>query len=283
MKLSVSNIAWPEPLDRKAFSLLRQRGISALELAPTRIWPQWEGATATAARRYRDHLAGEGFAVSSLQSILFGKPACTLFSSAASREDTLEHLKLCAELAAALGAESLVFGAPGNRKRGDLPELEARAVAIDFFHSAAEIFEAHYVYLCLEANPRQYGCDFLCASGEAATVVESVNSPGIRLHLDTACMTLSGEDMESAIRRNRAYLRHFHVSEPHLGSFSVPQVDHAAAAEALANQEYPHWVTLEMRTSESAIDELETAVRYLAQVYQASSTEQLLEAKCTPQ
>jgi len=38
MNLSVSNIAWSAEEDESVYSLLRELGVSRLEIAPTRLW-----------------------------------------------------------------------------------------------------------------------------------------------------------------------------------------------------------------------------------------------------
>lgn len=39
MKLAVSNIAWSGSEDEAALDMLLEEGIRAIEIAPTRIWP----------------------------------------------------------------------------------------------------------------------------------------------------------------------------------------------------------------------------------------------------
>ena len=57
-RLAVSNIAWPAEDDPAAYGILRDAGVRGLEIAPTRIWPGWEGAVPAAARRLRRELEG---------------------------------------------------------------------------------------------------------------------------------------------------------------------------------------------------------------------------------
>ena len=40
MKLSISNIAWTKEQDEQVYSRMREYGYSALEIAPTRIFPE---------------------------------------------------------------------------------------------------------------------------------------------------------------------------------------------------------------------------------------------------
>jgi D-psicose/D-tagatose/L-ribulose 3-epimerase len=267
VKLAVSNIAWSSPFEAEATAALRTLGVRALELAPTRPWPDWTGASVENAAILREMYSARGFSIPSLQAILFGKPQCKLFGADSERASLLEHLRLCADLAAALGAHSLVFGAPKNRDLNGLAPGKAFDSARETFAEVAGYYHSKGVCLCLEANPPQYGCTFITNSREASRLVRAVDSAGFRLHLDTACLFLAGEDIPSAIEANHEILQHFHASEPNLGTFHAPLIDHAGAARALRSIGYSSWISLEMREAEQPVAALEEAVRFVAATY----------------
>lgn len=267
MNLAVSNIAWSPQLEEEALAVLRLDRIGTIEVAPTRLWPDWNSASPQAGADARRNLAGRGFSVPALQAILFGKPDHCLFGSENQRLSLLRHLRMCADLAQSLGAHSLVFGAPKNRELNGINPEMAFAMAREFFTEVAAYYERREVCLCLEANPPQYGCQFLTTAAEAARMVRAVNRPGLRLHLDTACMHLAGEDLPAMVRAHCDVLRHFHVSEPFLGSFDNPVIDHARVAEALRSAGYRAWVSLEMRETEPPLTNLATAAGFLVRTY----------------
>jgi D-psicose/D-tagatose/L-ribulose 3-epimerase len=268
VKLAVSNIAWPAAADQEALGILRESCIRGIEIAPTRLWPDWKDASLEAACDARAQCSAMGLSVAALQAILFAKPEYKLFGTTAEREGLVHHLRFCAELAGTLGARSLVFGAPKNRELNGLSADTAFEMAFECFAAVAPDYERHGVCLCLEANPPQYGCQFLTDSAQAAQMVRKVNSPGLRLHLDTACMFLAGEDLPAAVRSNFDLVSHFHVSEPFLASMDAPVVDHARIAGLLRELKFSGWVSLEMR--EPAAEPLPTlrrAVEFLARTY----------------
>jgi D-psicose/D-tagatose/L-ribulose 3-epimerase len=268
MKLSVSNIAWPIELDSFALEFIAAQGIRAIEVAPTRVWPHWQGISTASVREFRSQLESGGLKVSSLQSIFFHKPELQLFGSDEGRRAMYEHLCCCADLAVDLGAACLVFGAPRNRDRGERSESEAFAVASDFFSKVAEYYLQRSVALVFEANPVDYGCNFATESKTAAALVRAVNSPGFRLHLDIACMQLAGEsDPVRAIAQNIDILGHFHASEPNLGQFAAPATAHILAAQALNDGNYQSWVALEMRAGDPPLPALQQAIRYFEKTY----------------
>jgi sugar phosphate isomerase/epimerase len=183
--------------------------------------------------------------VVALQALLFGKPGLTLFGSAAARQATLEYLRGLIGQAARLGARALVFGSPGNRKRGGLGREAAKEVAVPFFRALGEAAQAHGVCFCIEPNPKDYGCDFVTTVAEAIDLVDAVGSEGFGVHLDTGGMTLAGEtkaEVTAAVSR----CRHFHVSTPYLAGVPGGGVDHAGFADALREGGYRGWVSIEM-------------------------------------
>jgi sugar phosphate isomerase/epimerase len=267
MKLAVSNIAWPSEMDEPVLAALESAGVTGVEAAPTRWWPEWKGVSAEAAKVYRQRFEARGFQIPALQAILFARPEDKLFGTDLQREGLVNHLRMCADLASALGARSLVFGAPKNRELNGIPEDKGFDMAREVFASVGKHYADRSVCLCLEANPTQYACQFMTNSLVAGKLVKAVDSPGVGLHLDTACMHLAGENIAESIERNFDVLRHFHASEPFLGSFDAPVVDHATAAGMLSKLGYKGWVSLEMRETNPPLEGVKRAISFLANTY----------------
>jgi len=123
----------------------------------------------------------------------------------------------------------------------------------------------------MEANPPEYGADFVTTAAEAVELVRAVNHPDFRLHLDTGCMTLAHDPIAEMFDAAFPLLRHFHVSEPNLDPPGTSgKVDHPAFAAELKRRGYPHWVSLEMREPNPfTLDRLAAAVRRFKEWYAA--------------
>jgi sugar phosphate isomerase/epimerase len=245
MRLAVSNIAWPAGADAEAGALLREQGAGGVELALTKVWPEPLEVPAAEVARCRRWWEARGLPVVALQALLFGKPQLTIFGTPGVRQATLEYLKALIGQAARLGARALVFGSPGNRKRGDLDGAAAREVAVPFFRALGEAARAHGVAFCIEPNPKDYGCDFVTTVAEAIDLADAVGSAGFGVHLDTGGMTLAG-DAAAQVVAAAGRCRHFHVSTPFLAGVPGGGVDHAAFAGALQTQGYRGWLSIEM-------------------------------------
>jgi D-psicose/D-tagatose/L-ribulose 3-epimerase len=266
-KLAISNIAWEKQDEAEIFSILKKHNVSGIEIAPTKLWPNWEGATSEAAKNYAKMLANEGFTIPSLQALLFGKPELLVFGDANAQNALIQHISYVAELAAALGAKILVFGSPKNRDRGMLSKEDAFTQAITIFNRLGEECAKQDVILCIEPNPPQYGCNFITNVVEAIKLVKAVDSNGFGLHLDAAGMQLAGDDGAVEIGKAGALIKHFHASEPELGTFENPQVNHKALADALAKIQYSNWISIEMRTAADAKNAVATACAKVQSFY----------------
>ncbi len=266
--LVVSNIAWNQHDDLEVLSLLRRHGVGGIEIAPTKIWPDWSGATQKAALAYARCLQYEGFVTPSMQAILYGKPDLQIFGDEKSHHALYEHMALVADIAEALNSKVLVFGAPKNRDRGNLTEDEAFARAVPVFQRLGEICHGRGVTLGLEANPTVYGCNFITNTEESAALVQAVASPGVALHIDTGGMHMAKEDGANEICKAGTLIRHVHISEPNLGHFREHQIDHMAHAAALEASCYKSWLSIEMRAEAGhELDNLDHACRFVGDVY----------------
>lgn len=246
MRRAVSNIGWSAAEQDAVLATLPGLGFAGVEIAPTVLWPGWDGATPAAAGALRRRLADAGLAVPALQSILFGRPELTVFGAA---DGLVAHIAGVAALAGALGAGVMVFGSPRNRLRGERSPEAAMDAAVPVFRRLAAACRDAGTALGIEANPPEYGGDFLLRWTEAAELVARVGHPGVVLHLDTACTALAGDDPADAARRAR--LAHVHVSAPHLAPVDGSDgIDHAAVAAALRLAGYAGWVSVEMRRAD---------------------------------
>jgi D-psicose/D-tagatose/L-ribulose 3-epimerase len=265
MRLAVSNIAWARHDDPQVFALLRELGADGVEVAPTVVWPEWNGATTLAADAYRRRLASEGFEVPALQAILFGRPELQLFASNG-RRALFDHFVFVADLATALGAKVLVFGAPKNRRRGPLDASCTVERAADVLRRIGEICLERAVVLGLEPNPVEYGCDFVTNVTEARELVDRIAHPGVQLHLDAGAMTLTGGNIADAIASAGPFV-HYHASEPMLDQFCQPRGEHAAAGRALRAAGYDRWISIEMRRAAAELPAIRQAIAYVLKAY----------------
>ncbi|WP_375399787.1 sugar phosphate isomerase/epimerase family protein [uncultured Amnibacterium sp.] len=272
MRLAVSNIAWHPAEDEAVFDVLREQGVDAIEIAPTRSFPDPLLVTRDDAHRAAAAFADEGLEVVAFQSMLFGRGDLTIFDSSDLRGRTRQHLERFIDLAGWMGAGRLVFGSPRNRRVPDsMQSAEAFDIATDFFRALGHRASAAGTVFCIEPNPESYDCNFVTTAEQGAQLVHAVDAPGFGLHLDAAGMTLSGDDPAVSIESFGGVLRHFHASAPQLGDLEDTLVDHAAAAAGLRSVGYDGVVSIEMRSRDEGLnaDRVRAAIRLARERYAA--------------
>jgi sugar phosphate isomerase/epimerase len=189
-----------------------------------------------------------------MQALLFGRPDLELFGR--TRSQLAEYLYRVIELGAGLGARALVFGSPKSRLRGSLSLADAMASATEFFRDIGDVAAQHGVVIAIEANPPEYGCDFVTRTSEALALARAVASAGIGINGDLGGMTMSGDDPTATLESARDRLVHFHASEPNLVELGA-SANHAAAAAGLAAAKYTGWIAIEMRAKEAGSEKRE--------------------------
>ena len=152
--------------------------------------------------------------------------------------------------------------------RGPMPAYAAWELARDRFRTLGGITEAAGICIGIESVPTKYGADFLTSWTDVLRMVQEVDSPGIGVHLDNACILLEGDSIAEAIVASKPKLVHFHAAQPELGDFRVPLPNHYEAARALKAVDYDGWISVEMLQHNGGdLAKVETAVQTVKNIY----------------
>jgi sugar phosphate isomerase/epimerase len=268
MKIAISNIAWESHEEEAVAEVMQDLGIQGVEIAPTKIWRSPLSADSSEILSYRKFWESRGIQIVAMQSLLFGKPELTIFQNPENRQATFDYLSKIIQLGSNLGAKVLVFGSPKNRRVENLELKEAEEIAISFFHDLGQVAASNGMVFCIEPNPVAYSCNFVTNFQQGLDLVNQVNSNGFGLHLDAAAMTLSEENIETAIEKSIAKLCHFHISEPYLAPVGTGNVAHQLCAQTLGKQKYHGWTSIEMKAQSqdaniaNVTKALQTAIEY---------------------
>ena len=270
MKLAVSSLAWDPERDADVRQLLARRGVRGVELAPLKYWPNVTAVSSSTVAEYRAQWADAGISVVALQGILFGMPDLQLFGSPQQQAGFEAHLVAVARLAGALGAPVVVFGAPVNRRRGELSEADAVERAAPLLRRVASAMHDHGTSLCIEPNPPRYGGDFVRTIAEALELARAVDHRGFGVHLDAGALTIDAASDAEILSAARV-ARHFHVSEVDLVPVGSGTVDHVRMGQLLHRARYDSWVSIEMRPVDDA--SLITAIEVASRAYLSTGME----------
>jgi D-psicose/D-tagatose/L-ribulose 3-epimerase len=269
MKLAISNLTWEYQEDEAVKEILLDKSVTAVEIAPTKIWQNPLEAEAESVQRYRGYWNTNGVNIVALQSLLFGRGDLQIFSDVQLRKQAIEYLGKIIEIGAGLGAKAFVFGSPKNRLVGDMNYKKALEIAIEFFHQLGEKAHQYSSVFCIEPNPKDYGCNFINTTEEGIQLVKEVGHPGFGLHLDAGGMSLAHENIAKSIDQAAPYLAHFHISEPNLNMVQQGSVQHELFAQALNGIKYDKYISIEMKPglNDSNLTTVRNSLEFVQEIY----------------
>jgi sugar phosphate isomerase/epimerase len=263
MKLSISNLAWPSNTDEDVYKLMQKYDFNAIEIAPTRVFPNNPYENLDEVKEWYTRLLQEyGFTISSIQSIWFGKNE-RLFGTEDERAILLEYTKKVINFAEVIKCNNIVFGCPRNRAipPGQKIDLE---IAIDFFNQIGFYASLHNTTIGLEANPPIYNTNFINDTVEAIQLIKTVKCPNFLLNLDLGAMIINGENI-SILEKCFPLINHVHISEPELKAITTRNI-HNELATFLKKNNFSGYVSIEMRT-QAEINLIESSLKYIRDVF----------------
>ena len=252
--LSVSNIAWNKEDDDQVGQFLRDRGVSRIEVAPTKYLPKAPRCNDEQVLEIKQIWNSKGINISSIQSIFFGHENLQLVDEGQNQQLLKGFFLEWGRIGHLLGSNVMVLGGAKNRLLG---EKDLRT-AIETFHEFITQLEAEWIWdhkIAFESNPSEYGCEFITTTSESIKLVERINSPILGWNLDTACTILGGENPLLLLNSGKGLPSHVHLSAPNLAPLNHSLLEtNTAVVEELVHLHYKGIVTLEMRTTQKIQD-----------------------------
>lgn len=266
MNCSISNIAWSSSDDVEMYSFLQEKGFSALEIAPTRVFSENPYDQRTEAKKWAKNLKNDyGLSISSMQSIWFGREE-GLFSGKEERERLYHYTCRALEFAVDLDCRNVVFGCPKQRNNPNNLNLEP---FLDFLSRCGDYAREIGTVFALEANPSIYGTNVVNTTEEAFSIVEKISSPGLKVNVDLGTMLVEGESVELLLNCEN-FINHVHISEAYLEKIQK-RAEHNALKSVLEVIKYEKYVSIEMKQCDS-ISEVKEVALYIGELYGAKST-----------
>lgn len=249
MKFAISNIAWPNEKTEQMLPLLKQAGISGLEVAPTKIWPDIFKTTAEEAKAFVSSINRYGLQFVGFHALLYGQKDLSIFGTPEVKEKTLAYLRQLAKICFWCGGGVLVFGSPQGRRKGTLSNEEAEEQAIDFFRKLllpCDDWDAVFVIEPLGKSE----ADFVTSAEEALSLIQKINHHKFQGHLDAKALAEAEEINEEIFKEYSPVLRHFHVNDPGLRALDKEdKIGHRQIGRMLKSIGYQGYISLEQRTT----------------------------------
>jgi sugar phosphate isomerase/epimerase len=273
VKLAMSNLAWAPEERLGAYAHMQAAGLTGLEIAPGLFFERAadpllpDNVMSSVALT---EIGSHKLSLVSMQSLLFGVSGAALFGSEAEQAAFENGMNRAIGLAGRFQIPNLVFGSPSQRRipKGMSSE-EAAAHATEVFRRLGQRAALVGTVISLEANPAQYGTNFLNTIDEAEKFVARVAHPAVGLVLDLGETHVNGSfaTLVGRIAALAPRLNHVHVSEPHLAPAPDDRTTLTPVLAALKSAGYQRFVSIEMKRSEGG---LETVRRRIAALVAAS-------------
>lgn len=264
MKLCASNLALPAYDHAAQLPMLRELGLSGVEVAPSHTWIDPDRVTPAEVETYRRQVERAGLEVVGLHALACD-PAAGMFQGIDGRERLRDILVRRSALCRDLGGRTLVLGA---RWRHDLPDMEAWRTARDFLESTLPLVEPHGTVLCLAPLCGDQG-DFCATAKSCYILTNAVDHPSLGLHLGAAALADNDEMGHATFAAVRGRLDMFHADEPGLAvAGSTGRIDHADLRRHLAAISYFGWVSVVQRQVRGLTEEsLRRGTEFVARTY----------------
>lgn len=267
MIFAASNIAWSYADRLSAYDILRDSGLTGLEIAPGLLFEgeadPFEPSVGAVRARIAE-LDRAGLRLVSMQSLLFGVQGAELFGSPDAVERMAHALRRAVALAARIGIANLVFGSPRQRivpQGMTQADVLSRVRAV--FAPLGDLAAANGTVIAMEPNPREYGTNFMTTFLEALEIVEAVAHPAVTLNFDTGAlhMTNEFERVSQYLVEARDHISHVHVSSAFLGPAPAAASEAATLISALVRIGYERAVSIEMKAdTEGGLEALAACV-----------------------
>jgi len=225
----------------------REAGYSGIEIAPFtlgklagEVSELERSALREAAKRAEIEIAGLHWVLAQTTGLHVNSP------DKSTRDRTAAYLIDLANLCADLGGTVMIFGSPKQRCVSEgVTRDEAWDYARETFHGIVPTLDDRGVTLCLEPLAPEE-TNFINTAGEAARMIEEIDSPNFQLLLDVKAMSSESKPIAQIIRENRSILKHFHANDANLRGPGFGNTDFVPIAAALREIDYMGWVSVEV-------------------------------------
>ena len=247
MRFGLNTFLYASPFTNESVSMfkkLKKWGFDTVEIAiedPSHVDPAVLKAAAAKA----------GLAIGSICAAM--GPGRDFRGSAADQKNAQKYLTALVDQAAAMGCPRIigplysVVGLIGSHD--DKTKAAHFKLVVKNLKQLAKHAEKKGVLLCVEPLNR-FETDFLNTCDQGLRLVKAINSPAVKLHLDTFHMNIEEKNQAAAILKAGKHLGHFHACGTDRGTPGGDSLDWKPIVAALKKIGYKQDVVIESFTTD---------------------------------
>ena len=227
---------------------LKKAGYQGIEIAPFTLAPDPLDVTPGQRREYSRIIEEEGLQFAGLHWLMVSPKGLHVTTpDKALRDRSWNHIRNLIDLCADLGDNGvMVFGSPQQRSTtGGLNREQATRNYIEGLASVASHAEERGVTILVEALPAAQS-DVVQSLAEAVSIVQEINSPGVRTMFDTHNAVDEKEPHPVLVERYFEFIRHVHVNEMDGRHPGTADYKFGPLLATLVRLGYQYWVSLEV-------------------------------------
>jgi sugar phosphate isomerase/epimerase len=159
---------------------------------------------------------------------------------------TFDYARHLTDVCKGMGGNIMVWGSPLQRSlEPSWDRTEAEARFIGFFQRLSPHLAAAGVTIAFEfLGPQE--TNFINTAAETIRLLEHIDSPNVRLHLDIKAMSSDGKPITEIVRNSLPWTAHFHANDPNLRGPGMGEIDFPPIARVLEEGNYHGWVSVEV-------------------------------------
>jgi len=238
MKIAANTWIWISPFSPKIIKKVKALGFDGIEIPV-------ENPAGMNTTLIKKALQSHGLSCSSISATL--SPGRDLISPDGKvRENTKKYIMRCIEIARDLDSEIVqgpMYSTTGKLETR-LPREKEWKYCIKGLRELGRFAEDYEVYLTIEPLNR-FKSYFINTTEDVVKIIKEVNSPNVKINLDTFHMNIEEKSISKAISLAGELLYHVHVIENDRGAVGTGSINWKEFRDALLEIDYTHWLAIE--------------------------------------
>ncbi|MCM8806970.1 MAG: sugar phosphate isomerase/epimerase [Candidatus Omnitrophica bacterium] len=247
MKIGICNEIFKDWNFERVFNYIKSIGYEGLEIAPFTISDDVRIIPEDQIKEIKSISEKTGIKIIGTHWLLVKPEGLSISSPDKNlRKKTSEYLSALVEFTSKIGGEIMVFGSPKQRKINEGQTYnEVKNYLKEVIMPVLEKCEEKNIYFCIEPLARSE-TNFINKAEEAIEIIEEINHPYLKLHLDVKAMSDEEKPIPEIIEMGAKYLKHFHVNDKNLLGPGFGEIDYKPIIEKLKKIGYNGWLSVEV-------------------------------------